>query len=782
MRSQIRNPALAATLLLRNQHILQSLRISTDYNVEHTPHGRLSRPHSPVKIIKNLFESTLPKEPSRIKRPTASSVTADAPKLLPTPQSRPSSNDGPGKSSIALNTANGAIESLNRLEETMSTYILALHARKGNIVGRLLRARHASDELAINELYNSLLEDPSKHQLAAEVPVDVLFASFEKFVKVAWHDQMGPIISRQSYKAIQIKLDTMEEFEDAFRSAVSDMASQNQRAFRDVVKLLIDLLDGTGNDGDRGMLTISFAELLVPEGNPHDFVSILDRLVEDSDPLLSEQALSGQPTPYGSMNSESRNRLAHSGSVTSNTSSLRKKFGFGITRKNSKIHDSEQEGGSVWRSLSKAKHSHSESQPASLSKASLGRSNSTDTTPFGASPKRPVSRERPTVLGAFGFEQQASPFALSTIGENPLAGPPRKKRRSSVSDMRSLQASAGNTPTFAPPKGDVNDSFDASRLNSSPRTPSPMKQSMIPAPVPASPSTPTLAHATIRAASPVRREIPPPRTLPKPPTASKPSTSPQKADEVTITSAAPTHRRKNSSVSGIPKPGSGLSERPTGGNARKLPAPPPPHSPEKHSPAKPAPKPSAIPLPPPPQKPKMQSPTKLRERLASEQQAIHAADAALQAELLKIGAELARLSKGATAAPSSARPPPPEPKAEPKAEARLAALARRHADIVAALSARLDALAADIASSLLVSEARARGLDDLYREANAENEALYARFNEELARFAGKVKVGEAEAEVRRRWALAEEEAEMLRRENGRLKREVVGLRAQVRE
>jgi len=226
-------------------------------------------------------------------------------------------------------------------------------------------------------------------------------------------------------------------------------------------------------------------------------------------------------------------------------------------------------------------------------------------------------------------------------------------------------------------------------------------------------------------------------------------------------------------VSGIPKPGNGLSERATGGNARKLP-PPPSSSAEKPSPAKPAAadKPSAIPLPPPPppQKLKMQSPTKLRERLASEQKAIQAADAALQAELRAIGAELAKLSRGASAAP------------EAKADARLAAMARRHADVVAALTARVDALGADVAESLLVSEARARALDDLYREANAENEALYARFNEELARFAGKVKVGEAEAEVRRRWVLAEEEAEMLRRENGRLKREVVRLRAQIRE
>lgn len=738
-------------------------------------------------MLKNLFDSGTSKEPSRVRRPTASSVT-DAPQLLPTPQSRPSSNDGPSKGSVGPNSVNGAIEALTRLEETMSAYVLALHARKGNIVGRLLRARHGADELAINELYNGLLEDPSKHQQAAEVSVDVLFAAFEKFVKVAWHDKMGPIISRQAYKNIQATLDTLGDFEEAFRAVVNDMAPQNQRAFRDIIKLLGDLLDGTGNDGDRGMLTISFAELLVPEGNPHDFVSILDRLVEDSDPLLSEQALSGQATPYGSMNSESRNRAANTGSLTSNTSSLRKKFGFGITRKGSKIQDSEQESGSVWRTLSKSKHGHSESQPASLSKAALGRSNSTDTADFRTSPKRPVSRDRPTVLGAFGFEQAQSPFSLSTIGENPVAGPPRKKRRSSVSDMRSLQASAGDTPTFASPKTHHNDSFDVSRLNDSPRTPSPTKQSMIPAPIHPSPSAANLGHATVRAASPVRRETSPQRTLPRPLNLTKAPSSPSKTDEVQISTAAPSRRRNNSSVSGgisgIPKPGiGGLSERPSAGNVRKLPPTPSASSPEKNPFTE---KPRTIPAPS-PQKLKMQSPTKLRERLANEQKAIQNADAALQAELSKISDEIKKLTKGpgkaagggtgtASASEGAAAG------ASKTLEARLASLSRKHAEIVASLTTRLDTLATDISSSLQVSESRSRKLDDLYREANVENEALYGKFNEELAKILGGVRAGKGEEELRRRVRVAEEESEKLRRENGRLRREVVGLRAQVRD
>lgn len=45
--------------------------------------------------------------------------------------------------------------------------------------------------------------------------------------------------------------------------------------------MLYSLLEASGNDGDRGALTAAFTELLVPEGDPHVYISLLDRLVED---------------------------------------------------------------------------------------------------------------------------------------------------------------------------------------------------------------------------------------------------------------------------------------------------------------------------------------------------------------------------------------------------------------------------------------------------------------------------------------------------------------------
>ena len=86
----------------------------------------------------------------------------------------------------------------------------------------------------------------------------------------------------------------------------------------------------------------------------------------------------------------------------------------------------------------------------------------------------------------------------------------------------------------------------------------------------------------------------------------------------------------------------------------------------------------------------------------------------------------------------------------------------------------------DLESSLVVSERKARKLDELYREANAENEALYERFNEELDKVLKGVRAGEGVEEMRGVVREGREEVQRLKREGQRLRRENVGLRCQL--
>ncbi|KAF1919737.1 hypothetical protein BDU57DRAFT_151175 [Ampelomyces quisqualis] len=783
LRNSIRNPTLCEAYLLRNQQILKSLTLQFP-QVEDSQESK-SRPHSPVKMLSNLFAGSVGREGGTRKLQRNAHTLGDIPRmpLLGQPAlSRPYSRDGetsrPNSSSknVSFN-ATTPMDSLAKLEESLANLTLALHARKGNIVGRSVRARSTADELMVNELYNSILENPSNLDLAAQSSVDVLFAVFEKFLNIAWKERMGPVLSHATLVSLQMRSDSMYpgEFEDFFRTTVNDFSSQNQRALRAIIQLLAELLDGTSNDGDRGILTAAFAEMIVPAGNANDFISLMDRLVQDIEALFSIPN-SGLNTPnYGSVDSKGR---SIAGSINSNTS-LRKRFGFGtLTRENSKS-ESESKVGSLWRSLSKNSHG-TDSQPPSLSKAgvpSLGRSNSTDTGRM--SPKRPSSRDRPTVLGAFNFENgnAAAPSrsfvgALGTIGEvPPTAGPPRKKRRSSLSDLKTLQ-DANDVPTWSPqtprrPESAVRDSRQSS--SAEPRTPSRTTPS-------------TIKHASAiptptRLGSPIRKENSPGNVLdranigrPKSLTA-----KPESKDEVTIKSYSATKRRseRGQSVSGIPSlrptASGGLSERPGSGNTVKM---PPTRSPAK----------TGAPSTSQPKRLRMQSPQKLRERLQNQQRDIDSASQDLQNELSAIGHELNARSTPRLTTQSSAPPSTASPGQPTFLESRMATLEKQLKITLETLTTRTNSIAQDVGSSLQVSEARAKHLDQLYRDMNAENEALYARFNEELEKVASSSHKGKVDEEVQRRLKVSEEEAARLRKENARLKREVAGLKAQIRE
>lgn len=98
------------------------------------------------------------------------------------------------------------------------------------------------------------------------------------------------------------------------------------------------------------------------------------------------------------------------------------------------------------------------------------------------------------------------------------------------------------------------------------------------------------------------------------------------------------------------------------------------------------------------------------------------------------------------------------------------------------INARIQSIQSDLTTSLSVSETKSKKLDELYREANAENEALYARFNDELSRVMKAVRGGEGVEELKKQLKESQEEAAKLRREASRLKRENAGLRSQLRE
>jgi hypothetical protein len=598
-----RNPQLTDSLLHSHFNIL---RYAATNFFGHMKASRGFRPPSPTKILSSVLSSALLKDgdgPS--KKSSALPMLKDIPKIPP-----PNFKTSPMKPQITMDisfssskitliadgTSEGTKDPIKSVEDTFEAYILAIGSRSGNIVGRTLRARSTADELEVNELYNILLEDPACIQAAAEVSVDVLFAAFEKFLRKAWKDQIGSVVQPQALTAAQKALDSRfpEEFQNIFKHYLGEMAPQNRRALTSMIKLLAQLLDASGNDGDRGALTAAFAEFLAEEGPPLEYISLLDRLIDDFDRLFEDSLPISSNAMGGNVEGSMSSKSTTAGSVSSNTSSFRKRFGFGLSRENSKL-ESESKVGSIIRSLSKQKISgDSESAPSSFSKAtSLLRSKSIDTDPRLYSLSRPGSRDhRPGLSGTFSSEDVMTSRpnsahnnapTLSSIGEKLVEErnfTPRKKRRSSLSDLLALQSSPAVAMSPAQLRMPITPTRPVSQRSEVKRSeiPSPTKTTPILAKVksPESPSAtrsikPSLTSSSIsaRTGSPTRfgspnRSAAPGRkeNMPLPRNTLTERAVNRKSDEAVFSPTSSDKRPKASTYIPGPKSG-GLSERPS---------------------------------------------------------------------------------------------------------------------------------------------------------------------------------------------------------------------------
>ena len=626
---------------------------------------------------------------------------------------------------------------LVRLEQTFTGYIACLQSRKGQFVGRTLLNRGAADELSVNDLYNRLIESPYDWEVSSDLTTEVIFVAFEKFVRIAWRDQMGPIMTIQALDLLQERAGrrAVGDFGDFVNYLFSDMAPQNRRAFTALIKLLANLLDGCGNDGDRGALTLAFAELLVEDGSAHNYINLLDRLVEDCDRIFDEVGFGAgihlRGSAYESMNSTTRSYKSGSGSITSNTSSLRRKFDT-LLRQNSKA---ETERPSMWRSLSRHGRNPATGESSSLSKASVNRARSIDMGhPAGPNKlRRPQSRDRPPIAGAFDetIQRPASSHRLETIGEPEVEVTEpkslKKKRRSSLSDLKSLMEAATLEDTPLQPLRITKQTSE--KFNSS--LPSPSK-------IPISPQFQSLR-------SPRQKENAPGDGFPKlasPPEVVK-TTSPDKSER--------RPHAKTLSTSNIPTlkltrmaNNSAVAESPTR----------PTSSPSKSS----------------NQKLRLQSPQKLRERLQAEKKAVDEVDASLKSELSRIGEDMARVNG---AMPRSVT------QDIHKLSASLKALEERVPQVIEELSERHSAIQRDLESTLKASESKVKAIDQLFKESTAENELLYEKFNSELGKIvkALKGKGREDKEELITKLKEQSEETARVKKENARLRREMVSLR-----
>ncbi|KAI5289566.1 hypothetical protein KEM54_003652 [Ascosphaera aggregata] len=813
---QLDSPRLASSLVHTNFSILRAL---TKHLLE--PPKSLKRPKSPSKLLSGIWNGGTSKDQASEPKSSAAEKigvigATDTSSKSPghTPQMSTSRSTTPNP----FLKANASFSSLSKfrpdnqhdpyrgLEQTFTAYIICLRSRKGNIIGRILLNRSQADSGEVNELCNLLIEDASRIQMAAEAPVDVLFASFETFMAFFWNESVGPIMSGEALKDLLTKFDTMfpGHFEKYFHRFLRELLPLNRRALAAMVRLLAELLDASGNDGDRGVLTATFAEVLAQDCDAQRCIPLLDRFVEDYDNLFDSV---GTVAPFeGPYTPELSCVPGHrpAGSVGSNSSTFRKRFGFGHSKDSAKadpdakevkeIKDKERkefreikEGkvSSIIRSLSKGKGLKDDehgllSKSSFSSKSSLFRSKSTNTDtpdPRLGNLLKPHSKDRTPVQNVFVPPSPGEPYArphsshanlaLDSIGEEPssnttkLAGKIKKKRRSSLSDLTPI-------PSQSPVAPDLT-MFD--EQVGAPANPAGSRRSI------AGPSLASLYSRTNYEISSLDRSSAVPSRLQRP-LSVRELGSPSK-------SFIPTHQRSNSKKENIP-----LSPSRSMGRTSAI----PPLSPRKRSDVK-----SSIPTlsprttpdplkwtpkdfsaPPSPTRPlrlRMQNPQKLRERLQTDRNVLDAAEASIQEELMSLTDDIRASSPTRTR--SKPGPSTPGLTQSNSLLSRVRGLEAKLSAMTADFQARANRLEKDFQMSLLVSEKRSKQLDALYREASAENSALYERFNGELNKIASEMKLGKGERALQAQLQSTVEELERTRKENMRLKREIGGLRAQ---
>lgn len=791
-----------------HESILLSLDLPTQRRTRSQSKTLGLRQRSPVKTLSKLFPSNSQKELTDSKQPLAGSHQSVnyppplRPRLTPRSGSQQLLDITNKQHASQITLVSDDVKaispnSIDSLEQIFANYVLALHARKGNVVARSISGRCNADEALVNELYRALLEQPEDHERAAQAPVDALFAAFEKFLKFAWQERLGPLATRGQLGELYQKSETLSpiDFEDYILNFLSDLAPQNRRAFRRIIALLVDLLDGMGNDGDRGALTAAMSEILVPWERSQRFMPLFDRLVAESDVILQSESRSGAVTPVnGSIASSTAARSINTGSLSSKASSLSKRLGFGSLNRDGGGGEPARMG-SVLKTWGKSTRA-----PDCQSRGNLSRTQSVEWHCRAAQGSRPNSSDKPNTPD--GSQSSSRPGTgrswdqLDTLKEAAISEyqtPQRKKkRRSSLSDIDSLPLPNtspfwGGTPTLR--RTNDNPPFGL-RVNTNACQSTPMTS-------PSSPASPTRSNA-VRSKSPPKKENLPPTLSAVNATAERPSSSDSNGASYSTRFIPDQTSLSSQDQSAIPVPKGVLSERAASGNTPQVPQPAPQQRKSLQQPSASDRKPTATPTSSPtkknPMRPTPAPSHKFEDRLRTQNTAIETAQSSLQAELAKIGEELSGLNiktASPTRSNTTASAPPHHSSSPSKRDTRqqesqvtqnlstrLRGLETRVQHLTSNLSRHNTEIEKELKGALKVSERKSKEMEGLLRDVQRENAALYQRNNEELAKVFERVEGGEGAAELKRKLGEVGEEASRWKREIARLRRENASLKA----
>lgn len=294
--SHTSHPPISAAMIQGHRRIIRSLNLSAPDSDSHHSKFKTFRPPSPVKFLhtflgssnvspgKSPFKATSFESTTEMARPTV---------LLERPHSVLYRADG--SSAAPVEDVAIRMKDINlvenhpqqgdsyhkQLERVLDAFVSVLDGKLSKEVQPgFIYSRKNSNNHVVDQLLKAMLTDSSKTAAAQAAGVDIVLNSFEKFLQGKWREAMGTLLSQETVKDLQSKLDTLhpDDFSKYFKDFLDNLGPQNKRGFNKITGLFSRAIQRASTDEAKNSLRTIFTEILIASGLTSSKISEVAKL------------------------------------------------------------------------------------------------------------------------------------------------------------------------------------------------------------------------------------------------------------------------------------------------------------------------------------------------------------------------------------------------------------------------------------------------------------------------------------------------------------------------
>ncbi|KAK6356155.1 hypothetical protein TWF718_000527 [Orbilia javanica] len=294
--SHTSHPPISAAMIQGHRRIIRSLSLSAPDPDSHHSKFKTFRPPSPVKLLhtflgssnvspgKSPFKATSFESTTEMARPTV---------LLERPHSVLYRADGSSPApvedtairmkdiSLVENHPQQGDSYHKQLERVLDAFVSVLDGKLAKEVQPgFVYSRKSSNSHVVDQLLKAMLTDSSKTAAAQAAGVDIVLNSFEKFLQGKWREAMGTLLSQETVKDLQSKLDTLhpDAFSKYFKDFLENLGPQNKRGFNKITGLFSRAIQRASTDEAKNSLRTIFTEILTASGLTSSKISEVAKL------------------------------------------------------------------------------------------------------------------------------------------------------------------------------------------------------------------------------------------------------------------------------------------------------------------------------------------------------------------------------------------------------------------------------------------------------------------------------------------------------------------------